>query len=80
MRLFVTFGAPFHGAPEALLNAFGVEGVKGISADDCQRLMAHPDFPSAYQLFPHVSASANWEIVPPLEVIKDYASLDTMVM
>lgn len=79
VRLFVTFGTPFHGAPEALLNAFGVEGVKGISADDCQRLMADQAFPSAYQLFPHLEASANWEIVPPLKVVNDYQSLDGMV-
>lgn len=79
VRLFVTFGAPFYGAPESLLNAFGVEGVKGISAEDCQRLMADPAFPSAYQLFPHLSAKANWEIVPPLDVLNDYKLLDVMV-
>lgn len=79
VRLFVTFGTPFHGAPEALLNAFGVEGSKGISANDCHRLMADPAFPSAYQLFPHLEASANWEIVPPLEIVNDYQWLDGMV-
>lgn len=79
VRLFVTFGTPFHGAPEALLNAFGVEGVSGITAADCQTLMADPAFPSAYQLFPHQTTSATWQLDAPLEVVGDYQALDPTV-
>ena len=78
VRLLVTFGTPFHGAPESLKNAFGLEGAKGIAADDCQRLMADPRFPSAYQLFPHLTAHAIWESRPPLLPLSDYPSLNPL--
>ena len=75
VRLFVTFGTPFRGAPESLKNAFGVEGVMGITGADCQRLMADPRFPSAYQLLPHLSTLAAWSSQPPLHPLPDYQSL-----
>jgi pimeloyl-ACP methyl ester carboxylesterase len=75
VRLLVTFGTPFRGAPESLKNAFGVEGVMGIAARDCRRLMADPRFPSAYQLLPHLSTSSLWSGQPPLQPLQDYESL-----
>lgn len=76
VRLFVTFGTPFRGAPESLKNALGAEGTTGISAKDCRRLMADPRFPSAYQLLPHLSTSSVWSGLPPLEPLPDYQTLD----
>lgn len=75
VRLLVTFGTPFRGAPESLLNAFGLEGVLGIEADDCQALMADPRFPSAYQLLPHLPSQSVWELSAPLHPVPDYSSI-----
>lgn len=77
VRLLVTFGTPFRGAPESLKNAFGVEGAMGITAIDCWRLMADRRFPSAYQLFPHLSTLSCWLNQPPLYPVLDYQSFAT---
>lgn len=76
VRLLVTFGTPFHGAPESLKNAFGLEGVMGITAPDCHRLMADPGFPSAYQLLPHLSTLSIWSGDSPLPPLDSYQALD----
>ncbi|HEU0153166.1 MAG TPA: hypothetical protein VFQ84_07470 [Arenimonas sp.] len=76
VRLLVTFGTPFRGAPEALFNAFGIEGVQGIQASDCQALMADKRFPSAYQLFPHLHTDSMWQLQAPLNPITGYQALD----
>lgn len=75
VRLFVTFGTPFRGAPETLNSALGAEGTSGIAAADCMAMMADDRFPSAYQLLPHASCLSSWADEPPLNPIIPYQNL-----